>query len=170
MRNEVVVQGGQPAAENGVGFGFFGAAVVEPGAPAEGRGGEVEGHAGGHLEVELVQEVIGVRHDGLRVLLLLLHAHVHVPHRHLVVQLRHPAVWVLPRCAVEAELLRLLWGLRWARWWWRRRLVVAPGYLSQTEQRAHRWGIGPVGKGFSSSQNINPPYKHFFFFLSFLPN
>lgn len=60
--------------------------------------------------MELGEEAFGVGHDGLRVLLLLLHVHVHVPHCYLVAEVRHPAVRVLPCHAMEAELLRLLWG------------------------------------------------------------
>jgi len=58
MRNEIIVQASQPSAEDGIGFGLFDAAVVEPGAPAKGRGGEVKGHARGHFEVELVEEFL----------------------------------------------------------------------------------------------------------------
>ena len=149
MRNELVIQAGQPSAQHRVLFSFLNAPIVqptstthnhkvnhnltpkkqkqkkkrkfgriwkllsyEPRAPAEGGCGEVEDHTRGHLELELVLEALGVGHDGLGVLLLLLHANVHVAHGNLVVQARHPAVWVLPRDAVEAELLRLLWGLR----------------------------------------------------------
>lgn len=108
--DELPVEGRGAAAEDGVLLALVGAAVVEPGAPARGRGAGLGGEAGGHLELELAGEPVGPRggEAGLGVLLLGLHVHVHVAHGGRVGERAHPRVAVVPRLAVDRDGLRLL--------------------------------------------------------------
>lgn len=86
-----------------------------PWPPADWGSGERRGHAAGHLGEQLPLQSLGAGHDGFDVLLLLLHAHLHVPHRHLVGELWHPSEGVMPCLAVEGVgegLLRRFGGRR----------------------------------------------------------
>uniref|UniRef100_A0A7C9D6I3 Uncharacterized protein n=1 Tax=Opuntia streptacantha TaxID=393608 RepID=A0A7C9D6I3_OPUST len=105
-----------------------------PGAPANRRRGEIKCHARSHFGLKLALKTLSISHGSFSVLLLLLHIDVHMPHRYFVVELRHPAVIVLPRLPVRRHLLRFLRRL-WRCRRWRRRLFLGFG------QTSTKWGL-----------------------------
>lgn len=98
------------AAEHGILLALIRASVVEPGAPADGRGADIRGEVGGHLELELPGEAVGAAggEAGLGVLLLSLHVNVHVAHGGGVGERAHPGVVVVPRLPVDGDGVRFL--------------------------------------------------------------